>query len=62
MHSNMRNHLRVPGLLALSGLIAVSGCFSLARTEPVTRHYVLGGTSLAESAARASCATSAPLR
>ena len=50
MHSNLRNHLRVPGLAALAGLIAVSGCFSLARTEPVTRHYVLGGTPLPESA------------
>jgi uncharacterized lipoprotein YmbA len=49
MHSNRRIHSRVPGLIGLSGLIAVSACFSLARTEPVTRHYVLGGTPLAEN-------------
>lgn len=51
MHGNMQNHLRVPALIALSGLMAASACFSLARTEPVTRHYVLGGTTLADSAA-----------
>ena len=50
MNSN-RLPLRGTALaVATAGLMTVSGCFSLARTESPTRHYVLGGEQLQQAA------------
>ena len=57
MHSNMSNRTRLSGLFAVAGLLGASGCFSLARTEPVMRHFVLGGTMVAENASPSAALT-----
>jgi uncharacterized protein len=48
----MKNAKNAARLIALVGVVALAGCFSLARTEPPQRHYVLGGERVQESAQR----------
>lgn len=50
MKTEMRYAMRAARLLALLGLSGIAGCFSLARTEPPQRHYVLGGEMREENA------------
>jgi uncharacterized protein len=46
MQTNMQYTTRGVRLILLAGLIGLAGCFSLSRTEPQQRHYVLGGERL----------------
>jgi uncharacterized protein len=41
--------VRVARLMLIAGLIGLAGCYSLGRTEPPQRHYVLGGDRLPEN-------------
>jgi uncharacterized lipoprotein YmbA len=45
----MKNHVHAVRLLSLAGLLALTGCFSLGRTEPPQRHYLLGGERVQEA-------------
>ena len=47
------------GVMVVSMLIGASGCFSLGRTEPPTRHYVLGEAT--PPAALPACATTSEI-
>ena len=48
MNSNRRTRRGAALALAAAGLMTVSGCFSLARTESPTRHYLLGASQVQE--------------
>jgi len=39
----MRYRTKTTGLILLSGLLGLTGCFKLSRGEPAQQHYVLGG-------------------
>jgi uncharacterized lipoprotein YmbA len=49
MRTDTRYPMRALRLLLVAGVVGLAGCFSLARTEPVQRHYVLGGDLLQEN-------------
>ncbi len=49
MRTDFRTAVRATCLLSVCGLIGLTGCFSLSRTAPPQRHYVLGGTALQEN-------------
>jgi uncharacterized protein len=51
MRTNTRDTTRGVRLILLASLIGLTGCFSLGRTEPPQRHYVLGGDLLQENGA-----------
>lgn len=51
MNSKMRNAKPAVWLISLISLAALAGCFSLGRTEPPQRIYVLGGDLLRPSGA-----------
>lgn len=51
MNSNRRTLRGAALTVAAAGLLTVGGCFSLARTEPPTRHYLLGSGPVGEVAA-----------
>jgi uncharacterized protein len=48
MRIELRLATRAAGLVCLAGLIVLAGCFSLSRTEPPQRHYVLGAEAARE--------------
>jgi uncharacterized protein len=52
LNSKLTSAKRVILSILVSGLLAVTGCFSLARTEPVQRKYVLGGDLTTEAGPR----------
>jgi uncharacterized lipoprotein YmbA len=45
----MKNTMDGARVLSLASLVVLSGCFSLGRTEPPQRHYVLGGERVQET-------------
>ena len=51
MNRKMPTLRRVAPAIAAAALLALTGCFSLGRTEPPTRHYVLGGGEVQQSGA-----------
>jgi uncharacterized protein len=46
----MKNVYAAARVISLAGLVALTGCFSLGRTETPQRHYVLGGDRVQQSA------------